>query len=129
MDTSTENLTLENFYEKTGLRFKVTKEQQARISAGELTREQALQEFVNSSALEKALSRKAATDSRPDIPDEVFVDPDLNLSNYREKVAQYGGPTSARFRRTKDQISRGLEPEEAFAEFLEQKRSNATVQS
>ena len=40
------NLTLANFSTLTGRRFRVTTEQQARIKAGTLTREQAFQEFL-----------------------------------------------------------------------------------
>lgn len=40
------SLSLENFQERTGLRFRVSKDQSRRLSSGEMTREEAFREFL-----------------------------------------------------------------------------------
>jgi hypothetical protein len=102
---SEEKLTLNNFHEATGHRFRVTKEQHARILAGEITREQALQEFIDGGGL------KRMTEQRETIPSSVLLDPSLTVENFRER-------TGRRFRRTKEQVSRGISPQEALAEMV-----------
>jgi hypothetical protein len=163
------NLNLQNFAERTGFRFRVSKLQAARIaltelsdgvrqslvgrttdeaadilgarnkkgkplnwvevavdlvtegwqSSMELTREGAFEEFINSGGLEKLQGRS------PDIPDSVYLDPDLTLENFAEKVEAAIG-VSRRFRVSQDQherISRGeLTREEALAETVEAKQ-------
>jgi len=61
------DLTLENFHEKTGFRFRVSNEQFARIEASTLTREQAFAEFIAAGGAEKLKPRK------PEAPEEVCV--------------------------------------------------------
>ncbi len=49
-----DELTLENFKEKTGQRFRVSKEQKLLIEAGKLTREKAFADFVSTLKTEQA---------------------------------------------------------------------------
>jgi len=61
------DLTLENFHEKTGFRFRVSNEQFARIEASTLTREQAFAEFIAAGGADKLKPRK------PEVPDSVCL--------------------------------------------------------
>lgn len=114
-DLNMNDITLENFTEKTGRRFRVSRDQKQRIDNGELTREQAFQEFIDNGGLEKPQAQVQ------DIPDSVYLDPDLNLKNFSDKVEAAIG-VRRRFRVTSEQKSRidegKLTREEALAEIV-----------
>lgn len=166
------DLTLENFTERTGSRFRVSKLQAARIALTELsdearqslvgatidqaadilgarnskgnplnwvetaielvtqgwndtmtlTREGAFQEFLSEGGLDRLQNR------RPDIPDSVYLDPELTLSNFSDKVKEAIG-VARRFRVSGEQyqrISAGeLTREQALAEVIASKRAAA----
>lgn len=117
--TNTENLTIDNFTNQTGFRFRVSRDQKARIDAGEITREQAFQEFLSSGGLERLESRL------PEIPDSVYLDPTLTLENFSERVeAAIGVPR--RFRVNQSQANRialgDMTRAQALAEVVEQRR-------
>ena len=120
-----EQLTIENFTEKTGFRFRVSKEQAARIGDGQLTREQAFTEFIDGGGL------KRLQDRRPSIPDSVYLDPDLTLENFSDKVLAATG-TRRRFRVSREQFARikdgQLTREGALAEVVAQRRESVEVE-
>lgn len=108
MTEATQTMSLEEYTERTGKRFRLSRDQKRRFDAGEITREQALQERVTE-GLEKFVKKS--------VPDSVWLDPELSLANYSDK-------TGIRFRKTLDQIARGLTREQAFQEILKEKRSS-----
>ena len=117
------DLTLDNFTEKTGFRFRISREQKARIDAGTLTREAAFKEFLERGGLEELQKR-----SRPEIPDSLFLEDGLTLDNFDERVKALVG-VGRRFRVSQEQkvrIDAGtLTREGALAEAIEQKRNAA----
>lgn len=162
MTTSTSPLTIDNFTKTTGFRFRVTKEQAARIAVTDLlppervklstmsveeaekflktdsswvkdainvaatwddsmalTREQAFDMFINSNGLERLQTR------RPEIPDSVYLDPDLTLENFSAKVKQATG-VDTRFRVSREQNeaikNKTLTREQALAAFIASKK-------
>lgn len=114
------DITLDNFTERTGMRFRISREQRDRIHAGELTREGAFQEFLQSGGLEKVQNRP------PDIPKSVYLDPDLTVDNFPDKVEAATG-VKRRFRVSREQSARikagELTREQALAETVEAKRN------
>jgi hypothetical protein len=163
--TTTLNLTIDNFTKETGLRFRVTKLQAARIAltelddvsrqglvglstdqvadnlsarnakgkpfnwvetavellpnwedAMQLDREGAFREFLNDGGLERLQNR------RPEIPDSVYLDPDLTLDNFPQKVEAAIG-VACRFRMSRDQKTRKISREDALAEIVAAKRT------
>jgi len=114
-----EELTLENYSERTGRRFRVNREQAERIKAGSLTREEAFQEFL-------ANGGTPSTDSTP-IPREVLEDPELTLDNFTDFVRERTGQ-SRRFRVSQEQSDRikagTLTREQAFAEWRNSQLEN-----
>lgn len=172
--TQTIDLTLENFTERTGVRFRVSKLQAARITltelnddsrqsliglsidqvadalgarnkngkpfnwveeavnllasgwntSMELTREGAFQEFLNDGGLQKLQNR------RPEIPDSVYLDPDLTIDNFSDKVKAAIG-VARRFRISRDQRARlksgDLTRSQALAEVVAEKRAQASA--
>jgi hypothetical protein len=114
------DLTIDNFKERTGFRFRISKEQNARIEAGQLTRDQAFQEFLNNGGFDKMKSR------RFEIPENVYSDPTLTLDNFSERVHSATG-RKHRFRMSREQSARfergELTREQAFAEMLAQHRT------
>jgi len=119
------NLTLENFTATTGFRFRISREQKARITAGTLTREQAFAEFIKSGGLDDLQKKR-----RPDIPDEVYLKPGLTVDNFAEHVAAAIG-VPRRFRVSREQQARmdsgTLTREAALLETIEQKRRTLTT--
>ncbi len=115
-----DDLTLDNFFARTGFRFRVSKEQRQRIEAGTLTREQAFEEFLSNGGIDRLQNQNKQV-----IPDTVFQDPDLTLDNFAEKVAAVTG-TPRRFRVSRDQAQRirsgELTREQAFQETLQSRR-------
>lgn len=95
----TDDLTIENFHSKTGFRFRVNNEQNERIEAGTLTREQAFAEFLASGGAAKLKPRK------PDIPDSVYLADGLTVDNFSERVKAETG-VARRFRMSRDQCKR-----------------------
>lgn len=114
MQEVSEQLTLSNFTEKTGLRFRITKAQKARIDAGEMTRDDAFAEFVANGGPSRLSDRK------PEVPLSVWLAPDLTLENFKDR-------TGRRFRRLKDQVQRGLSAQQAFEEIVAAKRAAVTT--
>lgn len=114
MNSTTTDLTIENFTERTGFRFRVSQEQKQRIAAGSLTREGAFQEFLTSGGLDRLQKSR-----RPDVPLEVYQDPELTVENFSEKVKQLTG-VARRFRVSREQRQRikagTLTREQALAE-------------
>jgi hypothetical protein len=84
------SLTLENFEEKMGYRFRIDGDQAAR----QLPREVAFLQFLESKGIKR----------------ETRLIPDLTLDNFREKTGQ-------RFRMTKEDIARNLTREQAFEQW------------
>lgn len=117
------DITLENYTEITGRRFRVSNDQKNRIEAGELTREEAFQEFINNGGLERNKRSEA-----PSIPDEVFERSDLTLDNFPEITKEITGQ-ARRFRVSSEQSVRirngEITREQAFAEYVEQRRNAA----
>lgn len=107
------------FEAQKGIRFRVTRDQHARIKAGTLTRELAFQEFVNSGGPERAAKKKAAAE----VPISVWKDSQLTLENFSEKVRAATGH-ARRFRVSSEQKERGLSREEAFTETVSKYRGN-----
>lgn len=109
------DLTLENFHDKTGFRFRVSNEQNERIANGTLTREQAFAEFLASGGAAKLKPRK------PDVPDSVYMTEGLTLENFSERVKEATG-IARRFRMSRDQVARHkngtLTREQALAEVI-----------
>lgn len=116
-----ENLTLQNFTEVTGRRFRVSRDQQERIAAGHFTREQAFQEFLANGGLDNV-----ARESAPSIPDAVFEREDLTLDNFGQVTLEVTGKTR-RFRVSSSQSDRiragELTRAQAFAEYVEERRN------
>jgi len=94
-----DDLTLENFQEKTGFRFRVNNEQHERIANGTLTREQAFAEFLASGGAAKLKPRK------PEIPNEIYMSDGLTIANFSERVLAATG-TARRFRMNREQTER-----------------------
>jgi len=119
------DLTLNNFTERTGFRFRISKEQKARMDAGTLTREQAFQEFLERGGLAELQKR-----SRPEIPDSVYLEDGLTLENFEERVAAAVG-VARRFRVSQEQKERidagTLTRECALQEVIFEKRAIAGV--
>lgn len=119
--TTTQDLTLDNFTERTGFRFRISRDQKARIAAGTLTREDAFAEFLQRGGLEELEKR-----SRPDIPDSVYLEDGLTLDNFSERVKAAIG-IERRFRvslKQQERIDAGtLTREQALAEIIEEKRN------
>lgn len=117
---TTTDLTIDNFTERTGFRFRVSREQKARIAAGTLTREGAFSEFLASDG-----PGRLQQSNRPEVPDEVYNDPTLTPDNFSEKVKAITG-TSRRFRvslEQKNRIAAGtLTREQALAEVVASKK-------
>lgn len=118
-----QDLTLDNFTERTGFRFRISRDQKALIDAGSLTREAAFTEFLGRGGLEELQKR-----SRPDIPDAVYLEDGLTLDNFAERVSAVVG-VARRFRVSREQKARigsgTLTREGALAEVIEQKRREA----
>jgi len=93
------DLTLENFHEKTGFRFRVSNEQFARIEAGTFTREQAFAEFIAAGGADKLKPRK------PEVPDSVYLCDGLTIANFSERVQAATGVVR-RFRMSREQCQR-----------------------
>ena len=103
-------MNLEN-YDK---RFRLTKSQRERITAGTLTREQAFQEFIATGGLERIRKTKQ------NVPASVWEDAELTIDNFLSK-------TGLRFRLTKEQASRvkdgSTTREQVFAEYIASRRA------
>jgi len=116
------DLTIDNFKEKTGKRFRITSEQKIRIANGSLTREQAFQEFLKSGGLEKTLQKKS-----PKLDENFWTDPELSLENFSEKAEQATGHKH-RYRvsiEQKTRIENGtLTREQAFEETVRNYKQN-----
>lgn len=116
MNSTTSDLTTENFTERTGFRFRISQEQKDRIAAGALTREGAFQEFLASGGLERLQKSR-----RPDVPLELYQDPELTVENFSEKVKALTG-VARRFRVSREQRQRikagTLTREQALAEIV-----------
>lgn len=118
--TTMSDLTIDNFNERTGFRFRISREQKLRIEAGTLTREAAFAEFLSNGGLDRLQSGR-----RPEIPDEIFADPDLTVDNFSEKVKILTG-IARRFRVSQEQNARieagTLTREQALAETVAAKK-------
>ncbi len=116
------DLTIDNFKEKTGKRFRITSEQKIRIANGSLTREQAFQEFLKSGDLQKTLQKKS-----PKLDENFWTDPELSLENFSEKAEQATGHKH-RYRvsiEQKTRIENGtLTREQAFEETVRNYKQN-----
>lgn len=125
MNTTTQDLNIDNFTEVTGFRFRVSRNQKARIDANTITREQAFQEFLERGGLEELQKR-----SRPEIPDSVYLEPGLTLENFSERVKASIG-IERRFRVSRDQKNRiadgSLTREGALAEIVAAKIAAAST--
>ena len=121
MNTSTDELTLENFTERTGFRFRISREQQAKIEGGSLTREQAFSEFLTGGGLERLQQR-----SKPEVPDSVYLEDGLTIENFSERVKAATG-TARRFRVSREQAQRiengSLTREQALVEIIALKKA------
>lgn len=110
-----DELTIDNFHERTGFRFRVSNEQNDRIKNGTLTREQAFAEFVASGGPAKLKPRK------PEVPDSVYLSDGLTLENFSERVQAATG-VARRFRMDREQCARNdagtLTREQALAEVI-----------
>ena len=117
MNSTTTDLTIDNFTERTGFRFRISREQKARIAAGTLTREGAFQEFLSSGGVDRLNKSR-----RPDVPLEVYLDPELTVENFSEKVKTLTG-VARRFRVSREQRARieagTLTREQALSEIVE----------
>lgn len=111
----TDELTLDNFRTRTGFRFRVSNEQNERIEAGTLTREQAFAEFLASDGAAKLKPRK------PEVPDSVYLSDGLTLENFSERVKSATG-MARRFRMNREQCARNeqglLTREQALIEVI-----------
>lgn len=116
-----DDLTLENFHEKTGFRFRVSNEQHERIESGQLTREAAFAEFLASGAAAKLKPRK------PEVPDSVYLEDGLTVDNFSERVQAATG-VSRRFRMNREQCARHeagtLTREQALQEVVAATKAN-----
>jgi len=122
----TNEYTLENFQAKTGFRFRVSNEQNEKIKNGQLTREQAFTEFLESGGANNLKPRK------PDVPDSVYLSEGLTLDNFSERVKEATGQ-ARRFRMSREQSERmkagSLTREQALLEVIASVKSgqpNAT---
>ena len=119
--TTTQDLTVDNFTERTGFRFRLSREQKTQVTAGTLTREQAFQAFLANGGLERLQAR-----NRPEIPDSIYLDPTLTVENFPEKVKAITG-VARRFRVSQEQKVRmtagTLTRAEALAEVVRSKQS------
>jgi len=108
-----EGLTLDNFLERTGLRFRVSREQNQQIKDGTLTREQAFQQALESGQIQERVEEAERLRN-------AWLDDDLTLANFEAK-------TGRRFRldreRAKMVQNKVLTREEAFAQTLQERRS------
>ena len=124
MNVSTMDLTIDNFTERTGFRFRISRDQKAAIDANTLTREQAFAQFMAEGGLERLQGR------RPNIPDSLYLEEGLTLANFSDRVEAAIG-VSRRFRVSRDQhalIKAGtLTREQALAEVISAKRAEATA--
>lgn len=120
--TSTMDLTIDNFTERTGFRFRISRDQKAAIDANTLTREQAFAQFLADGGLKRLQAR------RPEIPDSIYLEDGLTLENFSQRSAAAIG-VSRRFRVSRDQhalIKEGqLTREQALAEVISAKRAEA----
>lgn len=118
------NLTIDNFTEQTGFRFRISRKQKIAINEGTLTREQAFQQFLQSGGLKRLQER------RPEIPDSIYLEDGLTLENFSQRVEAAIG-VSRRFRVSRDQhakIKSGeITREQALAEVISAKRAEATA--
>ncbi|MCV0439834.1 MAG: hypothetical protein K5880_14495 [Hydrogenophaga sp.] len=118
------DLTIENFTERTGFRFRISRDQKALIDDGQLTREQAFAEFLAGGGLERLQGR------RPEIPDSLYLEDGLTLENFSDRVEAAIG-VSRRFRVSREQHARikdgQLTREQALAEVVSAKRAEATA--
>jgi hypothetical protein len=117
MNTTTQaDLTIDNFAERTGFRFRISREQKDRIAAGTLTRRDAFSEFMASGGVDRLQKSR-----RPDVPLQVYLDPELTVDNFSEKVKALTG-IARRFRVSREQrlrIKAGtLTREQALAEII-----------
>jgi hypothetical protein len=107
-----EELTLDNFLERTGLRFRVSNEQRAAIKAGTLTREAAFQQALESGELQKRVDEETALRNAWD-------DPTLTLANFKDR-------TGRRFRLSRERAkmveAKLITREEAFAQTVAERR-------
>lgn len=121
---TTDNLTLENYTQVTGRRFRVSRDQNERIAAGTLTREGAFQEFLEQGGPETVEKR-----TRPEIPLSVYLEEGLTIDNFAERVESVIG-VRRRFRVSREQSERidngTLTREGALQEVIEQKRREAS---
>lgn len=122
---SMDDLTLENFHEKTGFRFRVNNEQRERIENGTLTREQAFAEFLAAGGPAALKPRK------PEIPDSFYLCDGLTVANFSERVKAAIG-VARRFRMSREQHQRHenglLTREQALQEVIASiKTSNITT--
>lgn len=119
-------LTIENFHEKTGFRFRVSNEQHERIAAGTLTREQAFAEFLASGGAAKLKPRK------PEVPDSVYLSDGLTLENFSERVKAATG-VARRFRMSREQCARNenglLTREQALQEVVASVKATAATET
>lgn len=117
MTIQTQDYTLENFTERTGRRFRISREQKTRIEAGSLTREEAFNEFISNGGLQ--LTRSSSNISV--IPPEVFLEPGLTLETFSSVVKTKTG-VARRFRVSSEQAARikagELTREQAFLETI-----------
>lgn len=110
-------VTLDNFYKETGSRFRMTQDQIRRVAAGEITRQQAFEEFIANGG-QKPRKPKAV-----EIPISVYLDESLTIDNFSDKVFAATGE-NRRFRINAAQRARGLTREQAFQEVVDQKRNS-----
>lgn len=96
---ATVHVTLANFTEVTGRRFRVTRNQRERIEANTLTREDALQEFIRNGGLDSAVNKTSQ------IPVEVWASEGLTQENFSERVEALTG-NKRRFRMNRSQAAR-----------------------
>lgn len=120
-----EEITLKNFFQQTGRRFRPSPEQRQLIEAGQLTREQAFDDFLKNGGLNNTPSKRSVV-----IPEEIFQDPTLTLDNFSERVLAATGQKT-RFRVSREQQVRvaanQLTREQAFAEFVAAKLNGVTI--
>ena len=106
-DIAVDETIFEDYQRITGKRFRLSRDQAARVEAGTLTREQALRERFQE-GLDSFKKRE--------VRGSAWLDPNLTLENFNEK-------TGCRFRITPDQQARSLNREQAFQETLTTKRT------
>lgn len=105
-------LTLDNFLERTGLRFRVSSTQFELIKSGELTREQAFQDALASGEIQKRVAEEMTLRS-------AWHDSTLTLANFKER-------TGRRFRLSRERTqmvdAKLITREEAFAQTVAERR-------